>query len=103
MNSNEEYATSGLLYNIFQSPEARVLDQSRIVGNMEQTISMLTESTNLSYKTVQLAVRRLIKLGFIRTTRKIGNAQAYQFEVENHLHDLLEFVEKMELKQLKKK
>ena len=103
MDSNEEYATSGLLYTIFQSPEARVLDQIRILGNMEQTISMLAESTNLSYKTVQLAVKRLLKLGFMQATRKIGNAQAYQFEIENHSSDLLEFVEKFELKQLKKK
>jgi DNA-binding GntR family transcriptional regulator len=87
--SAEEYATSGPFATIFPSPEARILDQSLYVGNMEQTIAMLSESTNLSYKTVASALKRLISLGFITPTRKIGNAQAYKFTVENELHELL--------------
>ena len=86
----EEYATSGPLTTIFGGAVARILDQSLIVGNMEQTVSMLSESVNLSYKTVKDALQRLIKLGYVVETRKIGNAQAYRFQTENHLHKLIE-------------
>jgi len=96
IDSAEEYATRGPFTQIFQNPIARVLDQSTIVGNMEQTISMLSESTNLSYKTVEKAVNHLEALGFIEQTRKIGNAQAYKFKVENDLHDFIECARKFQ-------
>ena len=85
---------------IFGNPTARVLDQSLIVGNMEQTISMLAELTDLSYKTVLAAVERLEGLGFIKATRKIGNAQAYRFEM-NDLHELLECAQNLQIRRLK--
>ena len=90
----ENYATAGPLSSIFHSPEARILDQSLLVGNMEQTISMLAESTDLSFKTVQKVVKSFIKKGFMTPTRKIGNAQAYRFNVENELHELIKCASK---------
>jgi len=91
----------GPLTNLFGNPQgraiAKVLDQSIIVGNMEQTVRMLAESTNLDYKTVQKSLKRLEKCGFVRTSRKVGNAQTYRFNVENHLHDLVNFARKMQL------
>lgn len=98
---DEIYATSGIFTTIFGGPIARVLDQSLIVGNMEQTISMLAESTNLSYKTAKTALERLIELGFVTETRKIGNAQAYRFEVENDLHNLIECAQHLQFERLK--
>ena len=98
---DEEYATLGIFTTIFGGPIARVLDQSLIVGNMEQTVSMLTESTHLSYKTVQTALEKLVKLGFVTETRKIGNAQAYRFEVENDLHNLINCAQQLQLERLK--
>ena len=94
---DEDYATFGPFTAMFGNAVARVLDQSFIVGNMEQTISMLVESTALSYKTVEKAIHRLEPLGFIRFTRKIGNAKAYKFEVENHLSELLDIFQKIQL------
>lgn len=85
------YATAGPLSSIFGSPRARVLDQSLLVGNMEQTISMLAESTELSFKTVQKVVKDFVAMGYMTPTRKIGNAQAYRFNVENELHELIEW------------
>ena len=41
------YEEAGPLANLFGSAEAKVLDQSLIVGNMEQTIRMLSDSTGL--------------------------------------------------------
>jgi DNA-binding Lrp family transcriptional regulator len=67
---------------------------------MEQTISMLADSTNLSYKTVLSVIQRLERLGFIKATRKIGNAQAYRFEVENDLHELIDCAQKFQNKRL---
>jgi len=91
----------GPLTNLFGNPQgraiAKVLDQSTIVGNMEQTVRMLAESTNLDYKTVQNSLKRLEKYGCVRKSRKVGNAQTYRFNVENHLHDLISFARKMQL------
>lgn len=87
----EEYATRGPFASIFGGPEARILDQALIVGNMEQTVSILAESTNLSFKTTKSALEKLEKMGFVAKTRKIGNAQAYRFLVENHLSELLAY------------
>jgi hypothetical protein len=50
------------LTDIFGSAEAKVLDQSLIVGNMKQTISMLAESTDLSPDVVDAAVKKLVSL-----------------------------------------
>ncbi len=91
INSSTEYATSGPLTRIFESPVARIMDQSLLVGNMEQTVSMLAESTNLSFKTVQTAVKKLEGLGVMSPTRKVGNAQAYKFNVECEIHKLVDW------------
>lgn len=91
INASEEYATSGPLSRIFESPVARIIDQSLLVGNMEQTVSMLSESTNLSFKTAQKAVKRLEELAIMSPTRKIGNAQAYKFNVECEIHKLVDW------------
>ena len=82
---------AGPLFSVFGSPVARVLDQALIVGNMEQTISMLSESTNMHFKTVKGVVDRLVNKGMMERTRKIGNAQAYRFSVGNDLHELIEW------------
>ena len=55
------------------------------VGEMEQTIPMLVESTGLTFKTVQKAVNQLNHLGLMKQSRKIGNAQTYRFDVKNDL------------------
>jgi hypothetical protein len=81
----------GPFSSVFRSPSARVLDEARIVGNMEQTVSMLSEATGLDYKTVKSVLQHLMSIGFVRKSRKIGNAQAYRFNVENELHPLLEW------------
>jgi hypothetical protein len=98
---NELYATSGPLTRIFLNPVARVLDQSMIVGRMEQSISMLMESTNLSYKTVEKTVRRLIHLGLMEEARKIGNARTFRFRVDNHLSELIACAQKIQIEEIK--
>ncbi|MCJ7766946.1 hypothetical protein MUP79_00950 [Candidatus Bathyarchaeota archaeon] len=94
-------AEIGPLTNLFGDPHgraiAKVLDQSILVGNMEQTVRMLADSTELDYKTVQSSLRRLEGLGFVKKGRKVGNAQTYKFNVESHLHDLVSFARKMQL------
>lgn len=86
---SEEYATRGPFASIFGGPIARLFDQALIVGNSEQTISLLSKSTNLSYKTTKEALMKLVEMGFVKPTRKMGNAQAYKFHVENHMSGLL--------------
>ena len=89
-----EYASAGTLSSIFRSAESRVLDQALLVGNMEQTISMLAESTELSFKPIQKVVKDFVGRGFMESTRKVGNAQAYRFKVENELHELIDWATK---------
>jgi DNA-binding transcriptional ArsR family regulator len=94
-------AQTGPLTSLFGDPHgraiARVLDQSILVGNMEQTIRMLADSTELDYKTVQSSLRKLEGLGLVKKGRKVGNAQTYKFNVEHHLYDLVSFARKMQL------
>ena len=98
---DEEYATSGPLTRIFGNAIARVLDQSLMVGRMEQTISMLVESTNLSYKTVEKTVKRLVEQGYMEQSRRIGNAQTFVFRTDNHLSALMACAQEIQLKHLK--
>ncbi|MGA2790295.1 MAG: hypothetical protein ABSF00_05960 [Candidatus Bathyarchaeia archaeon] len=91
----------GPFTQVFGGPVARVLDQARIVGNMEQTVPMLAESTGLTFKTVQKAIGKLVKYGFVKRSRKISNAQTYRFDVENDLHELLAWGDHLNLKQTK--
>jgi predicted transcriptional regulator len=95
----------GPLANLFGNPQgraiAKVLDQSVLVGNMEQTVRMLADSTDLDYKTIQKSLKRLERWGFVRKSRKVGNAQTYRFNVEYHLHDLVNFARKMQLTPIK--
>jgi hypothetical protein len=88
------YEGLGPLSSMFGSAEARVLDQSLLVGNMEQTISMLGESTGMSFKTVQKVVNKFVAKKLMEPTRKIGNAQAYKFNVERDLHELIDWASK---------
>ena len=79
------------LASLFGSSDGEILDQSLIVGNMEQTIDMLSESTGLRFRTVRKVVKEFVDKGFMRPTRPIGNAQAYSFQVESYLQDLVEW------------
>ncbi len=88
---------AGPLTQVFGGPVAKVLDQAMYVGNMEQTIPMLVESTGLTFKTVQKAVIRLSKLRLVKRSRKIGNAQTYRFDVGDDLHHLIMWAEHLKL------
>ncbi len=85
------------LFTVFKNPVARVLDQARIMGNMEHTVSMLSEATKLDYETVQSAIEHLTKLGLVQPTRMVGNAQAYKFNVENELASLPDWTGRLQL------
>jgi len=97
-----KHAKGGPFTQVFGGPVARVLDEARIVGNMEQTVPMLAESTGLTFKTVQKAVLKLIKYGLVRRSRKIGNAQTYRFDVEHSLHELLAWADRVNLRQMRR-
>jgi predicted transcriptional regulator len=92
----------GPLTTLFGNPQgraiAKILDQAVLVGNMEQTISMMADSTNLDYKTIQKSLRRLEKYRFVKKSRKVGNAQTYRFNIGNDLHDLVSFARKIQLR-----
>jgi DNA-binding transcriptional regulator YhcF (GntR family) len=92
----------GSLTTLFGNPQgraiAKVLDQSVLVGNMEQSIRMLADAADLDYKTVQKSLERLVAWGLVKKGRKIGITQTYKFNVENDLHDLVNFARKMQLK-----
>jgi DNA-binding transcriptional regulator YhcF (GntR family) len=87
----------GPFTQVFGGPVARVLDQALYVGNMEQTIPLMAESTGLSFKTVQKAIKQLNKFGLVKKSRKIGNAQTYRFDVGKDLHELIMWAEHLKL------
>jgi predicted transcriptional regulator len=99
MSEENTRTIKGPLYAIFGSPTALVVDQVRIVGNMEQTISTLGELTDLSYKTVQKVVDQLISQGLMEPARKLGNAQSYRFKTES-LQNLIKWADETINKQL---
>jgi len=92
----------GALTQVFGGPVAKVLDQAMYVGSMEQTIPMLAESTGLTFKTVQKAVAKLNKLGLVKRSRKIGNAQTYRFDVKHDLHELVVWAEGLKVSRLRR-
>jgi len=93
----------GALTQVFGGPTAKVLDQAMYVGNMEQTIPMLVESTGLTYKTVQKAIVKLNRLGLVKRSRRVGNAQTYRFDVRNDLHDLVMWAETLKIERLRRR
>ena len=74
------------LLTALKNPTRRILDQARIAGSMELTVPSLAEATKLDIQTVQSAILQLTRLGIAQPTRKIGNAQAYKFNLENKLY-----------------
>jgi len=88
----------GPLTQVFGGPVAKVLDQTMYVGSMEQSIQMLSESTGLTYKTVQKAVMKLEKLRLVKRGRRIGNAQTYCFAAKGDLHELIHWAENLKLR-----
>lgn len=78
-------------------PVARVLDQSLLLGNAEFTVSILAEGTGMTFKTVKSCLEHLQKLGWVTPTRRIANAQAYKFDVENHMSQLIKWATDFQL------
>ena len=93
----------GALTQVFGGPTAKVLDQAMYVGSMEQTIPMLVQSTGLTYKTVKKAVVKLNRLGLVKRSRKVGNAQTYRFDVRKDLHGLIEWAERLQVDRFKRR
>lgn len=81
--------SQNLLFAVAKNPIARVLDHAKIAGNMEQTVSMISEATKLDLETVESALQQLTRLGLAQPTKKIGNMQAYTFNLESRIHSHL--------------
>jgi predicted transcriptional regulator len=81
--------SQNLLFAVAKNPMARVLDHAKIAGNVEQTVSMISEATKLDLETVESALQQLTRLGLAQPTKKIGNMQAYKFNLENKFHSRL--------------
>ncbi|SRR5260370_3023785 len=77
--------SQNLLFAVARNPIARVLDQVRMAGNVEQTVSTLSEATRLDFETVESSLQQLTRLGIAQPTRKVGNMQAYKFNLDNGL------------------
>lgn len=100
---DNSYYDAGPLATILQGvPKARILDQALLLGNSEFTVSSLAEETGLSFKTVKLFLEHLADLRWVRPTRKMGNAQAYCFDIENNMSDFMEWANKFQKSRLTK-
>jgi len=67
---------------VAKNPIARILDQARTAGNVDQTMSMICQATKLDFETVESAVEQMTRLGIAHPTGKIGDMQAYKFNLE---------------------
>jgi hypothetical protein len=45
---------------------------------------------------VQSALQHLTKVGIVRPTRMVGNAQVYRFNVENGLHSRVDLTDQLQ-------
>ncbi|MGA8904563.1 MAG: hypothetical protein WB661_06100 [Candidatus Bathyarchaeia archaeon] len=98
---DDSYFDAGPLATIFQGePKARILDQALLIGNAEFTASLLAEGTDLSFKTVKTFLEHLAALKWVTPTRKMGNAQAYRFNVENHMSNFVEWASQFQRERL---
>ena len=70
---------------------ARVLDQSLFIGRLEFTVSILAEATGLTYHTIKSCLKHLQNIQWVTPTRMLGNAQAYKFNVENHMSGIVKW------------
>ena len=65
------------------SPEVRVLDFLMDHVGYDYTITDVARETGVSRPTLYKMWDRLIQLGLIRKTRRIGNAQLYELDNKN--------------------
>ena len=79
---------------------ARVLDQSLFLGRLEFTVSVLAEATGLAYHTVKSCLKHLETINWVTPTRMLGNAQAYKFNVENHMSGIVKWAYEYQRNQL---
>ena len=78
-------------------PMARILDQSLFLGSAEFTTSILADGAGITFKTAHNCIDHLQKLGWVTGTRKLGNAQAYRFNAENHMSQLIKWATDFQL------
>jgi len=98
---DDNYFDAGPLATVLQGePRARILDQALLLGNAEFTVSGLAEGTDLSFKTVKSFLEHLVALKWVIPTRKMGNAQAYRFNVENHMNNFIDWAIKFQKSRL---
>ena len=91
-NQRNEYFNAGPLATVLQGElRARILDQALLLGSAEFTVSGLADGTGLSYKTVKSYLQHLQSIKWVIPTRKMGNAQAYRFSVENHMSNFVKW------------
>lgn len=94
-----EYLNAGPFATLLDGdPKGRVLDQSLLLGRLEFTVSTIADGTDLTYKTVKEYLKHLEKNGFVVRTRKMGNAQAYRFDIESHMSDLVQWATQFQMK-----
>jgi len=90
--SASEYVNAGPFATLLRADAmGRVLDQSLLLGRLEFTVSTIADATDLTHKTVKSYLDHLQKIAFVLPTRKLGNAQAYRFDIENHMSDLIQW------------
>ena len=93
-------AEAGPFTTIFGGTNAKILDQSLLLGSLEFTISTLAEATGLFYQTVQTSLKHFEKLKWVEPTRRLANAQAYRFNL-NYMAPLIKFATAFQMTQHK--
>jgi hypothetical protein len=98
---DDSYFDAGPFATVLEGErKARILDQALLLGDAEFTVSGLAEGTDLSFKTVKSFLEHLVDLKWVIATRKMGNAQAYCFNVENRMNTFIDWATKFQKSRL---
>ncbi len=92
------------LTDIFgEKPEPKVLDFFRLHSYWDYSLKDVSKATDVSHRTLQVLIPKLIKMGFIRYTRTEGKARLYQFNSESPIaRHLVEFVRNIDIDEMVK-
>ena len=82
------YAVRGIDLGVKRSVASVMLRPKQPLRSSD--FSTIAEGTDLTYKTAKEYLAYLQKIGFVQATRKLGNAQAYRFNM-NHMNGLIQF------------
>lgn len=71
------------------TPKTRILDFLITFSHFDYPKTDIARNSGVSYTNLELILPRLVKLGLVRRTRKVGKAEMYQLDRKNPIAQVL--------------